>query len=392
MSLSTRLENAPCGIVEFGDDGIITYANTTLATWLGFSADELIGMNFESVLTLANRVFFHTHFFSMVKASAAANEIFLSLRAKDGTPLSVITSATSRDGTTQCVFLAVAVRAKFESAILKARRLAEDALENDLDLKTIRQTFEEKAHHLDRQLRELGAKNEELRHVSRILYHDLRQPLRKMRMFADVVREEAGPALNAEGAFGLAKITTEAQCAIDLITSIQRFLLSGNMRDGWAPVALNDVINAAADQVRKISPDWELVVGALPAINGHPVQLQEFFEELFHNAVKFRAPSRPLRVTITSRIIQQNSYHVTEDRYRYSDFVELDIADNGGGFDPKYKDYVFELLKKVDLTSAGFGIGLAICRKIATAHHGYLDVASTLGQGTIFTVQLPLPE
>ncbi len=68
------------------------------------------------------------------------------------------------------------------------------------------------------------------------------------------------------------------------------------------------------------------------------------------------------------------------------------MEDNGTGFDPKYRDYAFEFMKKVRLDSDGLGVGLAICRKIAGLHYGSIQVETIPGSGTIFTMRLPMTQ
>src|SRR5215217_7915179 len=88
-----RMENAPCGFVEFTDEGTLLYANRTLAGWLGTEPDAMIGRKFESLLTVANRVFYHTHFLPILKLHGKAEEIFLSLLGADNSRIPVVVCA-----------------------------------------------------------------------------------------------------------------------------------------------------------------------------------------------------------------------------------------------------------------------------------------------------------
>jgi signal transduction histidine kinase len=80
---------------------------------------------------------------------------------------------------------------------------------------------------------------------------------------------------------------------------------------------------------------------------------------------------------------------VTE-RYSYKDFLKIDIVDNGIGIDPRFKDQVFGLFKKLQLTDEGKGIGLSLCKKVAENHGGYITIDGKEGQGTTLSVLLPL--
>jgi sigma-B regulation protein RsbU (phosphoserine phosphatase) len=388
--MSERLEQAPCAFVEFGDDGIVTYANAMLAELVGIQASALPGKKFESLLTLPNRIFFQTHLFPLLKLHGRAAEVFLGLRGPDGTPVPVITSGVRRGAIIQCVFLPIIERSQYESEILHARRTAEAALKSDADLVAARSKLEAQSRNLDRRVHELDARNEELVDVSRALSHDLREPMRKVRSFAEVVGDSARQSLDPEGAMALQKIFSESDRAVNLIVSVQRYLDADDPSAPITSVELNSVIAAAERHVKQNGAKLEVDVSRLPAIAARPKQLEVLFIELFDNAVKFCRPDVPPRVVISGRVIQLNSYQATKDRYAYGDFVQLEIADNGRGFDPKYNDYVFGLMKKIEVDSAGTGIGLAVCRKIARAHYGTIEANAVPNVGVTTVLRLPV--
>lgn len=387
--MKDRLEAAPCAYVEFTDAGVITHANQTLGKMLGRPGDHFIGKKFDSLLTLANRIFFQTHFFPLIKLKGFVDEIFLALSRSDGTDVPVVTSAVNKDGLTQCVFLPIKERHKYEAEILQARHKAEEALKDNAELKSAKEEIEAKARFLDNRLHELMARNRELHSLDQILAHDLREPIRKVRFFSDMVNENV-TALNEDGVLGLRKIREESERALKLANEVQRYLEAGDLSEKLVSVSLNSVIDRTADRIRKRISDWSLEMGELPQIAGRPRQLETLFEEILGNSIKFRSPTRPLRIVITAKKIQLNTYHETQNRYVYRDFVQLDISDNGQGFDPGYASYMFELFKKVDLASEGMGVGLAICRKIVLAHYGSMEITGSLGQGAICVIRLPV--
>src|SRR5687767_5154484 len=125
------LDTAPCGFLSFADDGTLRVVNRTLCDMLGYPADELAGRHVEMVMTIGTRIFYQTHFFPLLRLHGHAEEIFLLLRAKSGEDLAAIANAVrrERDGgwITDCVLLQVKERRKFEDALLKARKDAEEA-------------------------------------------------------------------------------------------------------------------------------------------------------------------------------------------------------------------------------------------------------------------------
>ena len=392
--MSATLDHVPGGFVEFDDDGTITAANATLAGWLGYPAAGLAGLKMASLLTVANRIFFQTHFFPLLLLQGQAEEIFLNLLGRDGSALPVVAGAV-RDVSgpvprNRCLLLTVRQRRKYEDEILRAKETAEDAVRRNTALGAAQQELERHATELERRVREVESRNEELQRVSEILSHDLREPIRKIGLFADMLRGQLGPAPRADAAAALAKIQREAGQMEELVGALRQFL-DATPTSRAEVVPMKALVEQAAAEVtaRHAFTDWTIECQPLADVVGHPALLRLLFVHLLENAVKFRDRGRRLRVEVRGRVVQENIYEATRDRFRYVDFLQLEIADNGAGFDPKYREYIFRLLKKVRLESPGFGVGLATCRKIAAAHFGSIS-AENAAEGATFIVRLPL--
>lgn len=389
------LEHAACGVVEFDDTGTIVYANTTVAVWLGTNAVELVGRKFESILSVANRIFFQTHFFPMLRLQGQVEEIFLMLLAPSGERIPVITSGrrvdTNEGVLIQCILQTVRQRRKFEDEILQAKGAAETALRSNEELRRTREALGSRARELERKVREVLAHSDDLQRVTQLLSHDLREPIRKIGLFADLVRGHLSNTTDIEAIEGLRKVQTEADHMEAVINAVRQFL----QLDSTQPMEQLDlralVISAAQSVSMKLKfNDWVTTCEPLPKLVGRRAQLLRLFSELLENAVKFRDPSRRLRVNVRGRVLQHNAFEATPGNYEYVDFAQLEIEDNGMSFDPKYRDYAFEFMKKVDLQSSGLGTGLAICRKIVRLHFGSISLETIPGTGTTVTVRLPL--
>jgi len=133
IGVDSLLETAPCGFVSFTDDGTIRVTNAMLRDMLGYTRDELAGIRVESLFNVGTRIFYQTHFFPLLKLHGRADEIFLLLRAKSGEDIGVLCNAVRRERggewISDCVLMRVTERQKFEDALLRAKKEAEEANE-----------------------------------------------------------------------------------------------------------------------------------------------------------------------------------------------------------------------------------------------------------------------
>src|SRR4051812_45656212 len=132
-------------------------------------------------------------------------------------------------------------------------------------------------------------------------------------------------------------------------------------------------------------------VSALPVIDGDPVQLQQRFQNLISNAVKFHKPEAKPEVVISAKTIVA-SEHSLKGAAGGEEMCEIRVQDNGIGFDGRFADQVFVVFQRLHSRSEfeGTGIGLAICRKITDRHGGMIVAKSSEGEGATFIVTLPV--
>jgi sigma-B regulation protein RsbU (phosphoserine phosphatase) len=388
--------SAPCGLLSFTDDGCIDVVNDTLLGMLGYTQGELSGRHVETLLTLASRIFYQTHFYPLLRMQGQAKEIHLALRSRSGEDIPVLVNAirAERGGTfvNHCALMPVRARSKYEDELLKAKRAAEDALRSNEELIRARNELEQRAQELDRKLSSLEQKNQELTRISGILAHDLREPLRKLSVFSCLFTQEDRSTMSLTGQRSLERIKTVSARMDQLVTALQQFVALDVADEPIEEVNLNEVVDNARQLVSERAGlgEAKLRVEPLPLIQGRRRQLTLLFFHLLDNAVKFRRLDVGLRIDIEYREVQYNSFRTMKDKYRYTDFARIVFSDNGSGFDSRFSDYVFEALRKLDPNTPGPGVGLAISRKVAENHNGSISVESEPGQGTRFTLLLPL--
>jgi sigma-B regulation protein RsbU (phosphoserine phosphatase) len=384
----------PCGYVSFTDNGLIRRVNFTLSSWLGYSKEELEGKGIERIFTLASRIFYNTHFFPLIKLQPQVSEIFLSLRDNKNGDVPVLTNAKripAEEGSLiHCVFIRVEERKKYEQEILEAKREAESALKENKQLSEVTKSLEKQTLELEKHYQHQMMMNENLVQFSKIVSHDLQEPIHKIQVFSDQIANDTKSHLSPKSKTLFNKINAASTRLKTLTSGLQEYITIDDDKHLVA-VDLNTTIKTAMSRaVNEMQfADFDVEVDKMPVIEGFEKQLELLFFHLIENAIQFREPSRKLTMRVAQVILTENIFRVSKDQYRYTDHVRITFQDNGKGFPDEYDEYVFKLLKKFH-SSAGAGIGLSLVKKIVQNHSGMVRVKSTPQSGTQFELELPL--
>jgi PAS domain S-box-containing protein len=235
--------------------------------------------------------------------------------------------------------------------------------------------------------RRLERSNKDLEDFAFIASHDLQAPLRKIASFAASLRRSAPARLNEQEIDYLERIIHSAEHLTAMLKDLLAFSRVHTKTQPFRPVDLNLVMKAV---LTDLEYDLErsggkVEVDPLPVVTGEPTQLHQLLMNVVHNAIKFHRPGVPPQVRVSSRLVEKAGGMV-------STLVEIQVQDNGIGFDPDSAGRLFQPFHRLVGRSEfeGSGIGLAICRKIVERHGGTISAHSQPGQGSIFTVRLPL--
>jgi phosphoserine phosphatase RsbU/P len=390
--MDSLLDVAPCGYVVFRDDGQIELVNKTLLRWLGLRKEDATGKNIETLFTIPTRIFYNTHFFPILKLHGKADEIFLQFKMPGNETMPALVNAERKPSNdhylNHCVIIPVHQRKKFEEEILAAKRSAEQALEENKHLQELKGSLEKSALELENHLRKQLSINRSLLQFSKVISHDLQEPIHKIQLFTD--RMLKIEKLSEKGQSDLTRIDKSAERLRVLTRALEHFI-SVDAENSFSEVDLNKLLRKAADQALENYPglDYEIHADELPKVVGNTKQLTLLFFHLVDNAIQYREPTRKLRIHVSAVSLDENLYQISPNRYKYAEHIRIRFEDNGIGFDMQYKDYVFEILKKISQTSNGIGIGLGLVKKIVDNHAGTIKVDSIENKGTIFTITLP---
>ena len=243
---------------------------------------------------------------------------------------------------------------------------------------------------------ELERSNQELEQFAYVASHDLQEPLRKIQAFSNLLQRDSREILNENCLMYLDKISGSASRLSALIDDLLNFSRITRQGTLFAEIDLNEVLE-------KVKNDFELLISRkkaviklihckhLPTIEGVPLQINQLFNNLINNSLKFSSKHRPPNITISCRKLEELETASYSDQYKNIPHYEIVIKDNGIGFEAEYAEQIFMIFQRLhdQYTFAGSGIGLALCRKIVVNHHGKIHAEGMKGKGSSFHVILP---
>lgn len=270
---------------------------------------------------------------------------------------------------------------EFEMALHK--KVEERTLELELANRSLLQLNEE-----------LASSNTNLEEFTRIASHDLKEPIRKVDFFVDRLKT------SLEG-----KISTEEKTLFDRVenaTDRMRLLIDDlleyshltQLQREQEQIDLND-------KMRLILTDLELIirekkatvhVDKLPMVKGHRRQLQQLFQNLISNALKYSKKDVPPEITINAKKITGSEASISlPPELASQEFNLINVCDNGIGFDQNDAHRIFNVFTRLhgNKEYPGTGIGLSIAKKVTENHHGYIYAKGEPGKGACFSILLP---
>ncbi|CBS86309.1 sensor histidine kinase [Azospirillum lipoferum] len=234
---------------------------------------------------------------------------------------------------------------------------------------------------VDLRTAELGRAKNELEQFAYATAHDLQEPLRAIASYAQLLEKQQKGKLDEESEGFIREIVDGAGRLKMLLRDVQLFLAEDRVPLGCGTVAAGDALQAALTGLKRRIADAgaTVTVGELPAVQADERRLREIFIVLIANAVEYRHPYRAAEVHVSGR--RADGYDV------------IDVRDNGIGIEPRYRDQIFEVFRRLHSRDEhpGTGMGLAIARKMVERLGGRITVVSSPGVGSTFSIHLPHP-
>jgi light-regulated signal transduction histidine kinase (bacteriophytochrome) len=225
----------------------------------------------------------------------------------------------------------------------------------------------------------LIAINAELENFAYVASHDLKEPLRMVGMYTQIIQKKLNSTADAATKEYMGYITEGVGRMQNLLNDLLQYSRLGTRREEAAPVNLNNILELVIHNltVNMTQNDASIIASPLPVVRATSVEMTQLFQNLIANAIKFRHKEQAPVVDIRA-FEKENHYLFT-------------FTDNGIGIEPQYHEKVFKIFERLHPRTQydGSGIGLATCKKIVQNNGGDIWLESIDGNGTTFFLTLP---
>ena len=248
----------------------------------------------------------------------------------------------------------------------------------------LEQEVKNRTHELQELNIALQQSNEDLQQFAHVASHDLKEPVRKIKTFSNRLQYEYGDLLPEKGKTFLDKVQHATDRIFSMIEGVLTYSTLNAAEQQIEKIDLNKTLASIEEdlEVTIQQKNARIIRSSLPIVEGASILLYQLFYNLINNSLKFARTDELPVIRITCSTLQEGG----------QDYVEVEIADNGIGFEQEYAKRIFDTFTRLNAKDKfeGTGLGLALCKKIVERHHGSITATGIRDEGAVFTILLPL--
>lgn len=240
---------------------------------------------------------------------------------------------------------------------------------------------------------ELQRSNEDLQQFAHVTSHDLKEPVRKIKMYSDLLKNNYLDLFDEKGKSYVRKIENSTNRIYAMIEGVLQYSSVDTAETGFEKIDLNDICATILEDLELVIAEKkaEVTFSGLPVVTGSYTLIYQLLYNLINNSLKFvRDGVRPV-IGISSRKAKRDELQKAGISAPDREYYRIDVADNGIGFEQSYAEKIFDSFIRLNSKDKfeGTGLGLALCKKIAGRHKGRILAHGVPGRGATFSIFLP---
>lgn len=252
---------------------------------------------------------------------------------------------------------------------------------------------EERTKELNKNNLHLERMNKELQSFAYISSHDLQEPLRKIQTFASRIMEKEAKNLSEPGLDKFHRIQNAANRMQNLIQDLLAYSRTDTEERIFEITDLKTMVDEVKTDLKEEILQKGAIIesGKMCEVKIIPFQFRQLIFNLISNSLKFTDEGRTPLIKIDSQVGTRSSFKL-KNLAKDKTYVHVSISDNGIGFEPEFKDKIFEVFQRLHGREKynGTGIGLAIVKKIVDNHNGFITAIGIPKKGAKFDIYIPL--
>ena len=226
---------------------------------------------------------------------------------------------------------------------------------------------------------EFKRSNKELEQFAYIASHDLQEPLRNIKSFVEILSRRYKGKFDSDADDFMGYIVDSVKRMRLLIDDLLQYSRVGSHAEDFEPTDIGRIVENVIDNLRPMIKETgaKITFDSLPTIMADSIQMEQLFQNLIGNAIKFHSEKPPAIAISTDR--------------KNNDWLFM-VKDNGIGIPSDAKNKIFVIFQRLHSRDkyVGTGIGLAICKKIVEHHNGKIWVESNSSNGSTFLFTIPI--
>ena len=232
----------------------------------------------------------------------------------------------------------------------------------------------------------LQQSNNDLQQFAHVASHDLKEPLRKIRMYTGRLESDPANVLSEQSKGYMEKVYSAANRMSIMIDGVLNYSTLNVSEQKIEPVDLNEIIDDIKSDLEILVAEKSATIihSTLPVIEGANVLFYQLFYNLINNSLKFSKAGIPQVVTISSEPIQSDN----------GESVQISIRDIGIGFEQEQAERIFKTFERLNSKDRyeGTGLGLSLCKSIVQRHQGTIHARGKENEFAEFIIQLPVKQ